>query len=558
MVAKTVSTLISSSIAADNTQFNEKIVQYSYDNFNQLTEAKNDAGTILKNTYNGEGLRVSKEQGAQKTNLLYEGNQVVFEVDGATGAEKARNVYGNNLVSRKSGTTTAYYMYNGHGDVTNLLDGKGGIIGSYYYDAFGNVQENTSTFSNPYRYAGYQYDEEIGKYYLLNRMYDPESARFMQEDTYRGNANDPLSLNLYTYVNNNPMIYDDQNGHWPSFIDNFFSSAKSVASSAWSYVKETASNIYNSVLSAISYVSSGISYAKDTVYNWGKQTSSNIRKIYNTAKTVYNKVVKPVATNYAKQKIEEVKTGITVKAGEVADYVKGLDLNKLLYGDMPVVAETNVKYDYSARTGGTIGDKVLNAWTSTPVFKGLNALSEWQDNNPQAMNAINAAMLVGGIKNPLAVEEKVVQRSESTLEKSLKSATKGAADPSIRENVLRNIEESRAAREASNYRNPIQVNTEERTLKGYVENNAKIEISLRTDSSGFNSLANEGGEFKRFGAESRHGIDGPHVHQPLRRILPNGQVKGGVGRKTIDNGVTSPSEKDVKQLYDYLNNGKYR
>ncbi|MBK1812676.1 RHS repeat protein, partial [Clostridium sp. YIM B02505] len=71
VVANTVTTLISSSIASDNTQFNEKIVQYSYDNFNQLTEAKNDAGTILKNTYNGEGLRVSKEQGAQKTNLLY-------------------------------------------------------------------------------------------------------------------------------------------------------------------------------------------------------------------------------------------------------------------------------------------------------------------------------------------------------------------------------------------------------------------------------------------------------------------------------------------------------
>ncbi|MBK1812675.1 hypothetical protein JHL18_18810, partial [Clostridium sp. YIM B02505] len=250
------------------------------------------------------------------------------------GTEKARNVYGNNLISRKSGNTTAYYMYNGHGDVTNLLDGKGGIIGSYYYDAFGNVQENTSTFSNPYRYAGYQYDEEIGKYYLLNRMYDPESARFMQEDTYRGNANDPLSLNLYTYVNNNPMIYDDQNGHWPSFIDNFVSSAKSVLSSAISYVKETASNIYNAVINLPSTISSGFNYAKDTVYSWGKTINST----YKTIKTVYNKVVKPIVTNYAKQKIEEVKTGISVKAGEVANYVKNIDVPKLLFGGMSVVA----------------------------------------------------------------------------------------------------------------------------------------------------------------------------------------------------------------------------
>nr|WP_261854662.1 RHS repeat-associated core domain-containing protein [Clostridium folliculivorans] len=227
-------------------------------------------------------------------------------------------------------------MYNGHGDVTNLLDGKGGIIGSYYYDAFRNVQENTSTFSNPYRYAGYQYDEEIGKYYLLNRMYDPESARFMQEDTYRGNANDPLSLNLYTYVNNNPMIYDDQNGHWPSFIDNFVSGVKSAASSAWSYVKETASNIYNTVINLPSTISSGFNYVKDTVYNWGKQTVNNIRKTYNTAKTVYNKVVKPVVTNYVKQKVEEVKTGIAVKAGEVANFVKNINVPQLVFGGISV------------------------------------------------------------------------------------------------------------------------------------------------------------------------------------------------------------------------------
>ena len=39
----------------------------------------------------------------------------------------------------------------------------------------------------------------LGKYYLKARMYDPVTARFMQEDTYRGKDEDPLSLNLYAY-----------------------------------------------------------------------------------------------------------------------------------------------------------------------------------------------------------------------------------------------------------------------------------------------------------------------------------------------------------------------
>jgi peptidoglycan hydrolase-like protein with peptidoglycan-binding domain len=33
------------------------------------------------------------------------------------------------------------------------------------------------------------------------------------EDTYTGQENDPLSLNLYTYCENNPIIYDDPTGH---------------------------------------------------------------------------------------------------------------------------------------------------------------------------------------------------------------------------------------------------------------------------------------------------------------------------------------------------------
>ena len=44
-------------------------------------------------------------------------------------------------------------------------------------------------------------------------MYDPVTARFIQEDTYLGERNDPLSLNLYTYCKNSPIRYSDPTGH---------------------------------------------------------------------------------------------------------------------------------------------------------------------------------------------------------------------------------------------------------------------------------------------------------------------------------------------------------
>ncbi|MEQ7053050.1 polymorphic toxin-type HINT domain-containing protein [Paenibacillaceae sp. P-4] len=38
--------------------------------------------------------------------------------------------------------------------------------------------------------------------------------RFINEDTYEGDINDPLSLNLYTYVSNNPLKYADPSGNF--------------------------------------------------------------------------------------------------------------------------------------------------------------------------------------------------------------------------------------------------------------------------------------------------------------------------------------------------------
>jgi RHS repeat-associated protein len=81
--------------------------------------------------------------------------------------------------------------------------------------------EQSGNFSNPYRYAEYIYDEEITLYNLKARYYDAGIARFLQEDTYLGDARDPLSLNLYTYCKNEPLKYYDPSGHSVAVRDTF-------------------------------------------------------------------------------------------------------------------------------------------------------------------------------------------------------------------------------------------------------------------------------------------------------------------------------------------------
>lgn len=184
---------------------------YEYDGRNQMVRAL-EGGYTVESEYNGEGLRVSKTVNGETSNFLYEYDKIILETDGSN-AKIAQNIYGTNLISRNVGNSSLYYLYNGHGDVTSLKTTDGITAVQYYYDAFGTITEETAAVNNPFRYAGYEYDDETELYYLKSRFYNSMTARFMQEDTYRGKTNDPLSLNLYTYCHNNPVIYDDPSGH---------------------------------------------------------------------------------------------------------------------------------------------------------------------------------------------------------------------------------------------------------------------------------------------------------------------------------------------------------
>lgn len=172
--------------------------------------------------YYADGLRAGKYTNTSSNLYVYDlSGRVVAEAHNSYNIT-ANYVWGPDrvLVKKETGGGEYYYLYNGHGDVVQIVDRNGKIVNNYKYDEWGNILESNENISNPFKYAGEIFDEETGLYYLRARYYDPALGRFINEDTYEGQVTNPLSLNLYSYCYNNPLIYKDSSGNKPFSLYN--------------------------------------------------------------------------------------------------------------------------------------------------------------------------------------------------------------------------------------------------------------------------------------------------------------------------------------------------
>jgi len=369
--------------AGDNPNIPQNIktgtATYEYDVWNQLIKSVTADGTTTSK-YNGDGLRVEKNENGKITKFLYEGDKVVLETDGK-GKQTARNIEGLNALSRTAGGSTVYYMYNGHADVTALLDSiTGAVTATYYYDAFGNILEKTGDADNTITYAGYQYDDDTGLYYLNSRYYDPQTARFMTEDDPQySNINDPLTLNLYTYCHNEPLMYSDPSGHW-SLWGAIVSGAKSFFKDVGNVVKKSIKDPKSIPLTYLNCVKETIiSMSPVGAYNKYKGTFDFIKSSNkDKAKTVGYKATETVVTIAAAEiggKIFSVLKGVKV-AGKGVDvelkYKKGWTDAQKAEADVKVKALTKADTVKTApnRSGTAASTTYKKANGSNAIPKG--------------------------------------------------------------------------------------------------------------------------------------------------------------------------------------------
>ncbi|MCM3292507.1 wall-associated protein WapA [Paenibacillus sp. MER 180] len=199
---------------------NIKGASYTYDSRNRLTQVTTEDGKAVSYRYNGDNLMVERAEGGVTTRYYYDDRAKIVAEGKVEGngsititASYVHDDYGKLLARQVPGQGMQYYVSNGHGDITEIRDAQGNVLNRYTYDIWGNPLVQEEQVPNIFRYSGEYWDAATNLQYLRARWYDPSVGRFINEDTYEGDIKSPLSLNLYTYVENNPLRWLDPSGH---------------------------------------------------------------------------------------------------------------------------------------------------------------------------------------------------------------------------------------------------------------------------------------------------------------------------------------------------------
>jgi RHS repeat-associated protein len=181
---------------------------YQYDAEGKIN---NVSGTSY--VYDAEARRVEKS-GTTVVDTIYFGGRPLGRLSGGAWTDLIYGVGG--LLAEVTGTQTGqplYRMTDHLGSLVGTLSSTGSVLSTQDVASFGEVIAGGS--SDPYVFTGKERDTESGNDYFGARYYDSNMGRFMSPDPsqlYYADPTNPQSLNLYSYVLNNPLRNIDPDG----------------------------------------------------------------------------------------------------------------------------------------------------------------------------------------------------------------------------------------------------------------------------------------------------------------------------------------------------------
>jgi len=178
---------------------------------------------LVEYGYAADGTRLYKWVNQNATNLqvfignIYEekGGQTLFHVF-ADGQQVCTFQTNSVLFGGTVSTNIGYYYHEDNLNSSTALSGSSGTqqeVNVYYPFGRQQVANPQANFKLSRQFTGQIKDDETGLCYYNSRYYDPQLGRFIQPDTIIGDYANPQSYNRYAYCLNDPLTYDDPNGH---------------------------------------------------------------------------------------------------------------------------------------------------------------------------------------------------------------------------------------------------------------------------------------------------------------------------------------------------------
>lgn len=187
---------------------------YSYDGENQMITA---AGVTY--TFDGEGRRVQKSSG---TIYWYgSGSDALDESDASGNITNEYIFFGGARIARRDSSGNVTYYFADHlGSSRAVTNSSGTIQDDSDFYPFGGERVYSSSSGNHYKFERKERDTETGNDDFGARFYTSRFGRFLSVDwssvpapvPYANLAN-PQTLNLYSFVSDNPETFADLDGH---------------------------------------------------------------------------------------------------------------------------------------------------------------------------------------------------------------------------------------------------------------------------------------------------------------------------------------------------------
>jgi RHS repeat-associated protein len=127
-------------------------------------------------------------------------------------ARKVHRLSGERVAVREG--SAVYAAVGDHLGSVTVLAQRGSIAGGTRYLPYGTIRFEGGVWPTDHRFTGQRWEASLGLYDYKARFYDPILGRFLQPDSLVPEPGDPLALNRYAYVSNNPLRYTDPSKRW--------------------------------------------------------------------------------------------------------------------------------------------------------------------------------------------------------------------------------------------------------------------------------------------------------------------------------------------------------